>query len=67
MEEAKEDFNKQEIINKYDVIKKGIPKEWIKRIENMEEETQGKEVYVKLGGKLYVLKECTVKMFYCFF
>lgn len=49
MEEAKEDFSRQEIINKYEVIKKAIPKDWIKRTENMEEGKNRKEVYVKLG------------------
>lgn len=38
MEEAKEDFSRQEITNKYEIIKKAIPKEWIARIESMEEE-----------------------------
>lgn len=67
MEEAKEDFNKKELRNKYEVIKEAIPKEWIKQIENMEEEKQEKEVFVNLGEKLYAFKECMVKMFYCFF
>lgn len=66
MEVAKQAFNKQELRNKYDLIKEAIPKEWIKRIENMEEK-QGKEVYVKLREKLYAFNECTVKMLYCFF
>lgn len=67
MEEAKEDYSRQEITNKYVTIKEAIPKEWIKRIENMEEETKEKNIYVKLGDKLYDFKTCTVKMFYCFF
>lgn len=66
MEEAKEDFSTQEIINKYEVIKNAIPKEWIERIENMEEGT-GREFYVKVGEKCFDFKLCTVKMFYSFF
>jgi len=64
MEEAKEDFSRQEIINKYEIIKKAIPKEWINRIESMEEGKNEKEVYVKLGEKLCGFKTCTMKMFY---
>ncbi len=53
MEEAKEDYSRQEITNKYDVIKNAIPQDWIKRIENMEEGKQEKDVYVRMGEKLY--------------
>ncbi len=53
---GKEDFNKKEIRNKYEVIKEAIPKEWIKRIENMEEEKQEKEVFVKLEKNCMLLK-----------
>ena len=67
MEEAKEDYSEQEIKNKYEIIKNAIPKEWIKRIESMEGEPKEKCIHVKLGGKLYDFKECTVKMIYCAF
>jgi len=67
MEVAKEDFNEKELQNKYEIMKESIPKEWIKRIEDMEEEKQGKDVHVRLGEKLFAFNECTVKMFYCFF
>lgn len=67
MEVAKEEYSKQEITNKYEIIKNAIPKEWIKRIECMEEEPKEKNIYVKLGEKLCDFKECTVKMFYCVF
>uniref|UniRef100_A0A672R4V8 Reverse transcriptase domain-containing protein n=1 Tax=Sinocyclocheilus grahami TaxID=75366 RepID=A0A672R4V8_SINGR len=67
MEEAKEDFTRQELINKYDLIKKAIPEEWIQRIENMEQTKQGWDIYVKMGENLYAFKECGVKRFYCFF
>lgn len=67
MQEAKEDFNRQEIRNKYEILKTAIPKEWIKKIENMEEEKEEKDIYVRMGENLYGLKECTIKNFYCFF
>ncbi len=67
MEEANEDYSRQEITNKYDVIKNAIPQDWIKRIENMEEGKQKKDMYVKMGEKLYAFNECTVKIFYCIF
>lgn len=67
MEEAKEEYSKQEITNKFEIIKNAIPKEWIKRIENMDGERKEKEIYVKLAEKLYDFKGCTVKMFYCSF
>lgn len=35
IDEAKEDFNRQDLIKKYDIIKNAIPTEWLKRIENM--------------------------------
>ena len=66
MEVAKEEYSKHEITNKYEIIKNAIPKEWIKRIECMEEQ-KGRNMYVKLGEKMYDFKECTVKMFYCVF
>ncbi len=40
MDEAKEEYSKQEITNKYEIIKNAIPKEWIKRIESVEGEQQ---------------------------
>ncbi len=58
MEEAKEDYSRQEITNKYDVIKNAIPQDWIKRIENLEGK-QEKDVYVKMGEKLYAFNEYT--------
>ena len=67
MEEAKEEYSEQGIINKYEIIKNAIPEKWIKRIESMEGEPNEKGIYVKLGGKLYVFNECTVKMIYCSF
>lgn len=65
LDEAKEDFSRKETKNKYDVIKEAIPQDWIKRIENMEDEKQGNEIYMKLGEKMLVFKECSVKIFYC--
>ncbi len=50
MDEAKEEYSKQEITNKYEIIKNAIPKEWIKRIESMEGEQTEENMYVKLGG-----------------
>ncbi len=67
MDEAKEEYSKQEITNKYEIIKNAIPKEWIKRIESVEGEQTEENIYVKLGGKMYDFKGCTVKMFYCVF
>lgn len=67
MEEAKEEFNKQELKTKYEIIKNAIPKEWIEKVETMEGGKEEKDVYVILGEKLWFLKECTVKMFYVFF
>ncbi len=67
MDEAKEEYIKQEITNKYEIIKNAIPKEWIKIIESMEGEQTEENIYVKLGGKMYDFKGCTVKMFYCVF
>ncbi len=67
MEMAKEEYSKQEITNKYEAIKNAIPKEWIKRIECMEEEPKERNIYVKLGENLCDFKECTVKKMYCVF
>jgi len=67
MEEAKEDYSEQGIINQFELIKSAIPKEWIKRIEGMEGEPKEKCINVKLDGKLDDFKECTVKMIYCSF
>lgn len=67
MEEAKEDISRQEIKNKYEIIKHAIPKQWITKIETMEEEKDEKDVNVMLGEKMWIFKECTVKMFYGFF
>ncbi len=49
MEEANEDYSRQEITNKYDVIKNAIPQDWIKRIENMEEGKQKKRCVCEDG------------------
>lgn len=49
MEQAKEDFTRQDIVNKYGILKDAIPKAWIKRIENMEEDKQERNMYVMLG------------------
>lgn len=67
MEEAKEEYSRQEIINKYTIIKSAIPEDWIRKIENMEHGKQEKEVNVMLEEKLRVFKEYTVNMLYCFF
>lgn len=67
MEEAKEDFSRQELKNKYEIIKHAIPKQWITKIETMEEGKDEKDVNVMLGEKMWVFKECTVKMFYGIF
>jgi len=67
MEEAKEEFSRQELKNKYDIIKHAIPKQWITKIENMEDENNEKDVKVILGEKIWLFKECTLKMVYAFF
>lgn len=67
MEEAKEEYSRQEIKNKYQIIKTAIPQEWIQTIENKEDDVDGIEVYVRIGEKLNDFKECTVKSFYCVF
>ncbi len=64
MEEAKEDYTRQEITNKYCVIKNAIPQEWIDKIESMEPGKPEKDVYAMFGEKIHVFKECTVKKFY---
>nr|BAC82613.1 pol-like protein [Danio rerio] len=67
MDEAKEDFNRQDLIKEYDIIKNAIPAEWLTRIENMEENKQSKDVIVRFGEKWWNLKDSTVKMIYGFF
>lgn len=66
MEEAKEEYSRQEIKNNFNTIKQAIPREWIKRIESGEGEKE-RNVYAKMAGKLHDFKECTVKQFYCSF
>lgn len=67
MDMAKEEYTTKEITSNYETIKNAIPKEWIKRIDSMEEEQTEKNICVKLGGRLWEFKECTVKVFYCGF
>lgn len=67
MEEAKEEYSRQEIKNKYQIIKTAIPQEWIEKIENIEDDIDEMEVFVRIGEKLNDFKECTVKSFYCVF
>ncbi|MGL4353855.1 MAG: hypothetical protein ACRCTP_08055 [Aeromonas popoffii] len=67
MEEAKEEYNRKEIMNNYETFKNAIPKDWIKKIESEEPGNKEKDVYAMVGGKLCVFKECTVKMFYAIF
>ncbi len=58
MEEAKEDYTRQEITNKYCVIKNAILQEWIDKIESMEPGKPEKDVYAMFGEKIHVFKEC---------
>lgn len=64
MEEAKEDYTKQEIINKYEIVKNAIPHDWIVKIERMEQSTNVKDVYAMIGEKTCVFEQCTLKSFY---
>lgn len=67
MEEAKEEYSVKEIENKLETVKGAIPKEWITRIENMEECGNEKVIHVYLKGKLCDFKDCLLKDFYVYF
>lgn len=67
MEEAKEEYNVNILKKQYEEVKKAIPKEWTKEIQNGEKTESRMDVFLKSGEKLMFFHLCTVKMFYHFF
>lgn len=56
MEEAKEDYTRKEITNKYCMIKNAIQQDWIERIESRDPGKPEKDVYASFDEKMHVCK-----------
>ncbi len=66
MEEAKEEYNVNILKKQYEEVKKAIPKEWTKEIQNGEKTESRMDVFLKSGEKLMGFNLCTVNFFYFF-